>query len=321
VQVFQVFLFNVFPVFALVGAGMLFARLYNPDLRSLSKLVFFFLLPPFVFVLLYERSISLESGKAFLFGLLLTFLLWGGGVLFSRWRGYPRELEATFASTVMFSNAGNMGIPLAMLIFSSSPFVVGEMTPWLDEALTIHMMVWLVQSLGLNTLGFAIAGSARSSWKSGMLRVFQMPVIYAVFLAFLAKALPFQLQAFPLWPALLSLQDAYVGVTLLTLGVQLYRTRWSLRDRPMYYATFFRLLLSPVLGFGLILLMGFSGIAAQVLLISSALPSAVVTALIAVEYDLRPDFGASTVMCSTIFSAITLPLVVVLAQNLFPFVH
>ncbi len=320
-QVFQVFLFNVLPVFALVGAGMLFARLYNPDLRSLSKLVFFFLLPPFVFVLLYERSISLESGKAFLFGLFLTLLLWGGGVLFSRWRGYPRELEATFASTVMFSNAGNMGIPLAMLVFSSSPFVVGETTPWLDEALTIHMMVWLVQSLGLNTLGFAIAGSARSSWKSGMLRVFRMPVIYAVFLAFLAKALPFQLQAFPLWPALLSLQDAYVGVTLLTLGVQLHRTRWSLRDRPMYYATFFRLLLSPALGFGLILLMGFSGIAAQVLLIASALPSAVVTALIAVEYDLHPDFGASTVMCSTIFSAITLPLVVVLAQIFFPFVR
>ena len=321
-QVFQVFLFNVFPVFAIVGAGILFARLYDPDLRSLSKLVFFFLLPPFVFVLLYERSVSLESRrKAFLFGVLLTFFLWGGGVFFSRWRGYPRELEATFASTVMFSNAGNMGIPLAILVFSSSPFVVGEMTPWLDEALTIHMMVWLVQNLGLNTLGFAMAGSARSSWKSGMLRVFQMPVIYAVLLAFLAKALPFQLQVLPLWPTLLSLQDAYVGVTLLTLGVQLHRTQWSLRNRPMYYATFFRLLLSPALGFLLILLMGFSGIAAQVLFISSALPTAVVTALIAVEYDLHPDFAASTVMCSTIFSAVTLPLTVVLSQIFFPFTH
>jgi len=321
VHVFQVFLFNVFPVFAIVGAGILFARLYDPDLRSLSKLVFFFLLPPFVFVLLYERSVSMESGKAFLFGLLLTLLLWGGGVLFSRWRGYPRELEASFASTVMFSNAGNVGIPLAILVFSSPPFLVGESTPWLDQALTVHMMVWLVQNLGLNTLGFAIAGSARSSWKSGLLRVFQMPVVYAVLLAFCAKALPFHLQSFPLWSSLLSLRDAYVGITLLTLGVQLYRTQWSFRNRPMYYATFFRLLLSPALGFALILLMGFSGIAAQVLFISSALPTAVVTALIAVEYDLHPDFAASTVMCSTIFSAVTLPLTVVLGQFFFPFTH
>jgi hypothetical protein len=322
VQVFHVFLFNVLPVFAMVGAGMLLARIYDPDIRTLSKLVFFFLLPPFVFVSLYERPISLESGKAFLFGSILTGIMWGGGVLFSRWRRYPRELEASFASTVMFSNAGNVGIPLAILVFSSPPFVVGEGIPWLDQALTVHMMVWLVQSLGLNTLGFAIAGSARSSWKTGMLRVFRMPVVYAVLLVFLAKALPFlRLQGFPLWPALLSFRDAYVGVTLLTLGVQLYRTRWSLGNRPMYYASFFRLILSPFLGLLLIFLMGFSGIAAQVLFISSALPTAVVTALIAVEYDLHPDFATSTVMCSTLLSALTLPVVVVLAQFFFPFTH
>ncbi len=320
-QVLQVFFFNVFPVFAIVGAGVLFAWLYKPDLHTLSKLVFFFLLPPFVFVLLYECSISLESGKAFLFGCLLTGIMWGMGVLFSRFRGYPRELEASFASTVMFSNAGNVGIPLAALIFSSPPFVMGENTPWLDMALTVHMMVWLVQALSVNTLGFIIAGSARSSWKTGILRVFRMPVIYAVFLAFLAKKVPLDLRAFPLWSALVSLRNAYVGVTLLTLGVQLYRTRWSLQNRPMYYASFFRLFLSPLIGGILILLMGFSGITAQVLFISASLPTAVVTALIAVEYDLYPDFAASTVMCSTVLSAVTLPITVVLGQIFFPFTH
>ncbi|HOO63837.1 MAG TPA: AEC family transporter [Synergistaceae bacterium] len=320
-QVLRVFLFNIFPLFAIVGAGMLLARLYKPDLQTLSKLVFYFLLPPFVFVILYERSISLESGKVFFFGCLLTGIMWGVASLFGRIRKYPRELRATFASTVMFSNAGNMGIPLVMLVFSSPPFMVGENAPWVDTALTVHMMVWLVQTLGLNTLGFAIAGNARLPWKAGLFRVFQMPVIYAIFLVFLAKSLPLDLTAFPLWPALLSMRNAYVAVTLLTLGVQLYRTKWSLRNRPMYYASSFRLLLSPIIGFFLIILMDFSGIAAQVLLIYAALPSAVVTALIAVEYDLYPDFAASSVMCSTLLSAVTLPITVVLGQFFFPFTH
>jgi len=70
----------------------------------------------------------------------------------------------------------------------------------------------------------------------------------------------------------------------------------------------------------LIKIMGFSGIIAQALMISTSVPTAVNTALIAVEYDNHPDFASQTVLVTTIFSAITLPLIIYLARIVFPVV-
>ena len=60
------------------------------------------------------------------------------------------------------------------------------------------------------------------------------------------------------------------------------------------------------------------GIMAQVMIISAGLPTAVNTALIAVEFDNKPDFASQTVMISTLLSSVTLTVVIYFATKMFP---
>ncbi|MEJ6950731.1 AEC family transporter [Natronospora cellulosivora (SeqCode)] len=120
------------------------------------------------------------------------------------------------------------------------------------------------------------------------------------------------------WPSLEYLQNGLIPVALLTLGTQLYRTKFSFKNKDVYIASITRLLGGPILAFLLLNLMGIDGVMAQVLFISSSVPSAVNTALIAVEFNNEPDFASQVVMTSTLLSAITLTIVIYLSQYLFP---
>src|SRR5690606_34249548 len=96
------------------------------------------------------------------------------------------------------------------------------------------------------------------------------------------------------------------------------RTKFQFGNKDAYIAAFIRLVGGPILAFILIKIMGFNGIIAQALMISSSVPTSVNTALIAVEYDNHPDFASQTVLITTFFSAITLSLVIYLARIIFP---
>jgi predicted permease len=63
--------------------------------------------------------------------------------------------------------------------------------------------------------------------------------------------------------------------------------------------------------------MGFHGVVTQTILIAYSVPTAVNTALIAVECDSCQDFASQAVMVSTI-SAVTLTLAIYLARIIFP---
>lgn len=67
-----------------------------------------------------------------------------------------------------------------------------------------------------------------------------------------------------------------------------------------------------------IALWGLSGVAAQIMLIANAVPTAVNTALIAVECKNCPEFAAQTVMVSTLLSVLTLTFFIFLARLIYP---
>jgi hypothetical protein len=67
-----------------------------------------------------------------------------------------------------------------------------------------------------------------------------------------------------------------------------------------------------------IYLFDMEGIVAQVVMISSALPTGVNVALIAVECNNLPDFSSQTVMITTLSSAVSLAGVIYMARIFFP---
>ena len=80
-----------------------------------------------------------------------------------------------------------------------------------------------------------------------------------------------------------------------------------------------RVIIGPLIGFGLIKFLNLNGFAAGVLLIQSCMPSAVLTYLVGSMYSERKvvDNVASVIVTSTVMSFFTIPIVVYFSLKYF----
>lgn len=296
---------NIMPVFFVIILGYLIHKKFNLDIRTLSKVTFFAFVPALIFVKIYDTEIQVDLLKAALFTALFLIIQGFSTHLLTGLFGFKNSLKNAAKNSVMFYNSGNFGLPLVELIFSGLAVA--------NIAVSAQIMVLMVQNFSTNTIGFYQAGRGQLGARKTLKVILGMPAVYALSLALFFKQLPFDLHQFILWPALVYLKNGLIPVALLTLGVQISRTKIRLDRKDVYLTTFMRLVLGPVIGFILLQLMHVTGVIAQVLWISTALPSAVTTALVAVEFDNEPDFASQMVLTTTLLSAVTLTGVIALA--------
>ena len=302
---------TIMPIFVLILLGAILGKTYDIHLPSLSKMYFNVLMPCFLFVNLYQAEITREMALAFLFAVLLFVLNYLVSTLVGRRLGMSREELGAFTNAASFYNSGNLGLPLITLAFSGSPLQA--------QALTAQIMVMLFQNTGNISLGVLnVAHSSAPDWRGLVARIIRMPSIWILPLTIAARALPVDLSQIPLlWTPAQYANSTLVGVALVTLGVQLSKNSFRVKDPGVWFAGALRLVGSPLLAWLLIQVMGFSGAVAQTLFISSAAPAAVNNALIAVEFDSSPRFAAQTVLATTALSSVTLVGAIYLARILF----
>jgi len=313
----SIILNSIIPIFILIFLGYITDKKFKPDMNTLTKINFYLFVPAFSFANIYTIDISVDL----FYVILLTAVLLGINFIFGA--GLAKLLKLTkkttkaFENSMMFYNAGNIGISLMTLVFSNSPFVIDGAKPYLETALSVQIMTLLVQNLTTNTLGFINGGGEGMTLKKGIGRVIKMPTLYAIICAVLFKFLPFDFKVTPIFPAFEYLRSGMVSVALITLGVQLSKTPINLKMKRPYIAAFCRLVGGPAFAFVLIKLFGFNGIMAQAIFIASSSPTAVNTALLSIECKGDVDFTVQAVTLSTLFSAVTMTTVVYLAYVLF----
>lgn len=308
--IISIFLNNIFPLFIMILLGMLLNRSFKLDIFTLSKFNFYIFVPAFIFFQMYTTKIPLSFFMIPVFTVLLMITAGVLSFLITRLGRYPVGIRNAFLNSVMYFNTANFGLPLITLVFRDSPYY--------DQVVTIQVLIILVQTIAMNTLGFMAADQGKMHWKVSLSGVLKMPNIYMVVLAFLLKLAPVRLETFFFWPTVEYLKNGMIPLALTLLGIQLGRTRFSLKDHRVYAASLTRLIFLPLAAFGLIRLLGFTGAAAQALLIASAAPTALTTALIALERNNEPDFASQAVLTSSFFCIFTLTFVISIAGKLFP---
>jgi predicted permease len=309
---------NIAPIFIIIALGFGLSKKFDFNIYTLSKINFYLFTPAFIFFNLYTADLDLKLFNVLLFcviSLVINDLL---ARIIARMRKYDIGLTNAFKNSIMFNNSGNIGLSLITLVFSSAPFVVGGTTPYLGQAIAAQIIILVFMNLTINTIGFYNAGRATMNIKDSIRQIFSLPSIYAIPLALLFKYMQVDVTTTPLWPALVYIKSGLVPISLITLGVQLSKTEFKFRDVNVYIAVFARLILGPIITLIFIYLMNFSGVVAQTILIAYSVPTAVNTALIAVECDNNREFSSQMVMVSTVLSAITLTLAIYAARILFP---
>jgi predicted permease len=296
----------ILPIFLLIGLGYLVQKRIGFDLRSLTRLNFWIFVPSFLFVRIYSSTLSGDQLlKIFSHFALLFSAQFAIGWYLAPLFGAGDRLRRAMTASILFYNSGNYGIPAARLAFPSG---IGEQV----QAITI-----MFQNISNFTIGLALHAGGREggNWKKTLQAVFHLPMIYTLCAAWIFRGFHIPLPD-PVHHALDWLADGLVPIALVTLGAQMASLKSHQLGFPLLAALFLRLCIGPVLGFAFVKLLGFQDQAlAQAVVVSTSFPTAVNSALLAMEYDNEPDFAASVVFYSTLISSVTVSVVIYLVKH------
>lgn len=309
VLVFTVFTQVLLPILLMFGAGWALDRKWNVDLPTVVKLNINIFVPAFIFYELTTKEVrGATAWKAVGFTVAVVAVLFGIAGLVAHWRRYSLAQTRSLQIAAVFYNSANYGIPLMHLAY-----------PGPSEALQVFIV--LVQNVGNFTLGVFLVSSAKTSGWRGLLPIFRQPSVWAVISALVLRALhgPVNPDRFGsmrwLWEPLRYFHDGLVAVALITLGVQLSKTAARATLPRLGWALTLRLLVSPLVGWGVALLFGFEGELLRTMILSTSFPTAVNTALIAHEFKADTEFATGTVFWSTIFSMVSVTALIVLLRS------
>ena len=169
-------------------------------------------------------------------------------------------------------------------------------------------MIFLFSIVLMWTVGPVLLGS-HGGPRAALLAIVRLPALWAMAAALVLKAtnltLPVGVNA-----AVELVAQACIPMVLLSLGVQLGSSKKIHVTRPVLLATALRVVVLPLLAWGVGRLVGLSGLPLQSLVLACAMPTAVNIAMIALEYSEDADTVASEVALSTLLSIGTLAIVV-----------
>ena len=292
-MLFQIFVDVCLPILILIGLGWGLDRLFDFDLKTLVKLNLYLFVPAFILVRLSTSDLAGVIGLkivAFTVSVILSMgaISW---IVCAIRRIPPGERYAMKLSTMIY-NCGNWGIPLMTLAFSELGAVV-------------QVFVLATMNLTGFSIGIFIANAGSSDRKGWFLPILKQPSPYAILTALILRALDNPLENIIfVWTPLSYLADGLVAFALLTLGVQLAKTRPPAPRGTLGITLFIRLIGGPLVATGLTWLFGFQGEIAAILIVGAAAPTAVNTALLAHEFKADHRFAAAAVLYSTLFAAV-----------------
>lgn len=280
------------PVIAVAALGFFLGRRFELDARSLSKFTLYLFSPALAFVSIYRSKLGTEAFSIFAFAFIIFGLMGILTWILTKALRFDRLTASAFALSVLFVNAGNYGLPLDLFAFGQDG---------LDRA-----VVYFVAT-GILAQTFAIFIAARGSVtnRDAFLQVFKMPLIYAAALAIIFNLNQWQMPE-PIMKSVDLISSGTVPVILLVLGIELSRATLNNDRGAVTLATVVRLVIGPIVAFGLALLMGMQGVTRSVCVLESSTPTAVMVSIIAVEFKVKPEFVTSVVLVSTVASVVTL---------------
>jgi len=279
----------VFPIFGLVAVGYFYARRHAPDMAAANKVNLEAFTPALIFSVLSGENFELAAYSELALAGLLVVL--GSGLLawpVARLAGWRTK---AFVPPMMFTNSGNMGLPLAVLAFG-------------EAALPAAMVLFLVE----NTLHFTV-GNAMLEGRVHPLVLLRMPMLQATLAGLVVALLDLSVWE-PLAVALDLLGEVAIPLMLFSLGVRM--TSVDLRD---WRIGLVGAVVCPLTGIALALpaaeLFDLQGVQYAQLMVFGALPPAVLNFMLAEKFNESPQAVASIVLLGNLASVVTIPAVLV----------
>ena len=288
----------IFPVFFVIGIGYFLGK-KNPkfDTTFITKFTSNVGAPALVIYSVTTTGLDFNTFvKFFGYSLLAVFICGFTGAILLKIlkKDYIRELPP-----LILPNTGNIGLPLCLFAYGNS-------------GLGIASAIFCVIILFHFTIGVLLADK-----KFSIKPLIKNGPFYAILVSMFFLYFKIETPVFIVNTGML-LAYATIVLVLMSLGIGLSKLKVF-----SFYSAFIlsihRVILGPLIGLCLINFFNLKGMEAGVLLIQTAMPSAILTYLVAQMYSPKRvvDSIASTIVISTLMSFISIPIVVYIALRFY----
>ena len=282
----------LFPVFFVIGVGYYLGKKDRKfDTTFITNFAGNIGTPAMIFYTITTTGVTLDIFiEYFIYAVIIICGFAVVGVLFLL---FLKKDAITELPPLILPNTGNMGVPICLFAYGT-------------EGLGVASAIASVIILFHFTIGVLLA---KKSFSLDIL-IKNVP-IYAIILSVIFLYFEWEVPGY-IENTTFLLTYTTIFLVLMSLGIALTRLKvvsWS-------HASILggvRVIIGPIIGYALIRILNLDGFAAGVLLIQSAMPSAVLTYLVGSMYSKKRavDNVASVIVTSTLMSFISAPIIAV----------
>lgn len=295
---------QVLIMFLIVAVGALCYKLKiitNDGNKQLSKIVLNIVMPAMVFTA-YQGEFSTELLTGLMAALLLAVICFVIAIplstlVFRKKEGTEYAIEQFSA---IYSNCAFMGFPLIEGVFGAEGifYTTAYVTMF-------NLLVW--------THGVMIMKN-EISFKS-LLGALKSPTIIAVILGLVCYVTNIRIPESPL-KAMNYIASMNTPLAMLVAGVTIAQTNIlkALKNGRVYLTSAMRLLILPFISLVIMKFLPVSETVYISIVIASACPTAAIGTLFAINYDRNANYASEIFAVTTLLSAITLPIIVILSR-------
>ena len=291
---------------AIVGVGVAlraFGILRREDARPINAVIIYVGLPAFIFNAVHGAQLRPGLWRVVLIAWVVFGVMLLLGWLGARMLKLPKTVAGGFIVATALGNTGYIGYPVTEAFLGAGS---------LPEAI-FYDVFGTVCALALAGLLVAQHYGSNDEARINPLReLFTFPAVIALLAALALRPVPI--------PDAVSdglglLASMVAPLIMLAVGLSLRASTIRERALPLATLSALRLLVAPMvaLGIGLLLFGSAESAAVRVLALEAGMPSMMLTLVVGERFGLDTDFIASAIFVTTAASAVTLPLVQLLA--------
>ncbi len=296
---FQIFYTIVLPIFIIIGVGYLLDKIFELDIATLTRVLFYVISPVVAFNTLVGTE--LQSTEILYIGsitIVFQIVMYILSHAFFSLKPFKKDRTVLACSSTFF-NSGNYGFPFMLLAFG-------------ERGLEVAALIVPAQALILFSFGL-IALSGERSLKESARRLSKVPILYALVIGLIVRLVNIPIPEVLSVP-LQQLNNGMIPLALITLGAQLSRSKVNGNLLPVASASALRLLVGPLVVALMTFLIGVPRDLSVMLIAAAGLPTAINVFILSKEFGKSPELASQLVFWTTLLSAISLPLLLILLR-------
>lgn len=297
---------QVLVLFIIMAIGFLFNKinlLSEKAVKGITDLVLY-AVTPCVIINSFQRKFEVNILRNLIIAFVAAISIFVISILIAEilYRKADADRGAVLKFVVVFSNCGFMALPLQESILGADGVFFGA-----AFVAIFNIFSW--------TYGLCIMSGVRDI--KGMLKAAVNPGVIGTVIAILLYVFKISLPAVILSP--ISFMAALnTPLPMIVIGFYLASANYkkAFTDISSYIAVFLRLIVIPLFAFFVLYIIGVKGTLLTSIIIAVSAPVAVSTTMFASKFNRDTELSVSVVTVSTIFSIVTMPLIVGLTQYL-----